>query len=248
MSKLVGKSGTGIRKSGTGIRKSGTGIRKSGTGWRLGGALVAAAFSVAAVATSQAVLADDSGLLVTYEQDTLMVSLHGDEGIVAGAAPLSGGTDGYFALVLHKVFDARAEVPSMGTLVRGSGSGSSDEGCVEAGELMVRGSGSGSSDEKVSTGGELMVRGSGSGNSDEAHDAHGDGLMVRGSGSGNSDESVSGCETAWGVAEVVVDAGGMNLLVHRIDEAGMSEFLVGHVAASDDNPRAAAENRFIARP
>ncbi|MFW5927036.1 MAG: hypothetical protein ACOCSR_03205, partial [Wenzhouxiangella sp.] len=92
-------------------------------------------------------------------------------------------------------------------MVVGSGSGKEVVGSGSGKEVV--GSGSGSSGEVV---------GSGSGSSGE----------VVGSGSGSSGEGQSACEAmgVWGFAEVVVDADGVHIVVHKFGEEGLQEFMV----------------------
>ncbi len=120
-------------------------------------------------------------------------------------------------------------------LIKGSGSGASGESvCDEGASLLIKGSGSGASGESVcDEGAGLLIKGSGSGASGESARDQGAGLLIKGSGSGASGESASDCmlpAATWGVAEILVDEGGIQVLVHRIGNQGLEEYLVASIA------------------
>jgi hypothetical protein len=165
------------------IEKSGTGIGKSGTGI---GTCLAAGLLLAAAATSAQAL-DRPGLQISQQGEHLVVSVHAQRGVVAGAAVLQGDQADYLAVPLYSVLEIAGSGGVQRPLVQGSGSGTSSDGC-DAG-LLVQGSGSGASGESCgSQGAQVMVQGSGSGASGESC-APSAGLLVQGSGSGASGES-----------------------------------------------------------
>ena len=167
-----------IEKSGTGIERSGTGIERSGTGSQFRKALFSAILASGLIASS-ASFANESQLMVTNTNGNLLVSLHGSQGVVTGAMPLSA--DGYTVVPLFSAIHIQ-HGQSAQTLVLGSGSGAAGEvlgsGSGAAGEVL--GSGSGATGEVLGSGsgaaGEVL--GSGSGAAGE----------VLGSGSGAAGE------------------------------------------------------------
>lgn len=291
----IGKSGTGIGKSGTGIGKSGTGIGKSGTGsWR-DGLIVMLVVPLLLTAASLASAAQSPQLFVTQDDVSIMLSIHGPEGIVVGAMPVAGGVEGYHVIALQQslgFIDDRQGLLVKGSgsgssgesdcrsdsslMVKGSGSGSSGEGkCDPGSSLMVKGSGSGSSGESTcDDGGSLMVKGSGSGSYGKGPcdpqggfgvlvkgsgsgsvggcAMGGSGLLVKGSGSGSSGEAMPGCAPLWGYAELVLDAEGTHIVVHRAGGSGFEEYLVGFIANPDsalaDNGTGETPREFISIP
>jgi hypothetical protein len=173
-----------IEKSGTGIGKSGTGIA---TG-RIGGSLIAAGLLLTA-GISSALAQEHPTLQVTQQGNSLMVSIHGENRVIAGMAALENAQDAYLAIPLYSVLQLSEGGDVHSPMVRGSGSGTSSGGCGAS--LMVQGSGSGAAGESCDSGdAQLLVQGSGSGASGESCTPVAE-LMVQGSGSGASGQSKS---------------------------------------------------------
>ncbi len=173
-----------IEKSGTGIGKSGTGIVSG----RIAGSLLAAGLVLTTGASP--VLAQESPTLhVTQEGNSLTISIHGENRLIAGIAALDGVQANYLAIPLYSVFQLSETGDVNSPMVRGSGSGTASGECGAS--LMVQGSGSGASGESCeSDDARPLVQGSGSGASGESC-VSAAGLMVQGSGSGASGESVT---------------------------------------------------------
>ena len=268
----IERSGTGIEKSGTGIEKSGTGIEKSGTGI---GRIVVMLMAFTAM-TLSGLVAADTRLAVSSKNGHMIVSVHGDDGVMLGASATPLDASGYARVPLYSVLQATGDTIAMGLLVQGSGSGSASEkaGPADA-STLVQGSGSGDAKESVQPGGELMVQGSGSGNAGESAGAAGGRLLVQGSGSGSAGERCSGRSTllvqgsgsgasgesagcidpaqAWGIAEVVVDRSGAHVIVHQIKESQTEEYLVAFLPVSSSEVahsliRGSSNHGFVATP
>ena len=175
----------------------------------------------------------------------------GSSGDASGDNCLGGAS----AMVVGSGSGGSGDACSSGSELKvvGSGSGGSGDSCdsSEAG-LMVVGSGSGDSGEAC--GGRKLVVGSGSGDSGEACTG-GAWLEVVGSGSGSSGDS-AGCTVpahVWGIAEVVLDAGGAHVVVHRILGSRVEEFLVAFLPGSSSEVahslHGGSSNRaFVAAP
>ncbi len=138
--------------------------------------------------------------------------------------------------------------PGASLLIKGSGSGASGESaCDQGASLLIKGSGSGASGESIrGPGANLLIKGSGSGASGESACDQGASLLIKGSGSGASGESACGCtlqDSVWGVAEVVVDEFGLQLLIHRIDQQGLREYMVASIETAGS-----AVNNQVLRP
>jgi len=216
---VIEKSGTGIEKSGTGIEKSGTGIaprhfttlaRTILPFWAAGLLLAATIGPVQAAPT----------VVVSEVNDTVMVSVHGPDGLLFGAMPSAEFTRQYIRVPLWAAIAVRREGFGGGLMVQGSGSGEDSDSCggstkssTRAG-LMVQGSGSGEDSDscggstKSSTRAGLMVQGSGSGESGSGNAIGGDAALP------------------WGAAEIVADSDGLFIVVHRFSADGSAEYLV----------------------
>jgi hypothetical protein len=154
MHHAIEKSGTGINKSGTGIEKSGTGIERSGTGApRARRASMTRHLLVGLVAfASTCALASEPRVLLTETEQSIRLSIHVDQTIVAGEIALSGGSPaGLMAIDLHDALSIRGDrgVQSYGSGTgsesgaQSYGSGTGSENCGERGAQSY-GSGTGS--------------------------------------------------------------------------------------------------------
>ncbi|MEN1727403.1 MAG: hypothetical protein AAGJ52_03095 [Pseudomonadota bacterium] len=149
MEQLIGKSGTGINKSGTGIERSGTGIGKSGTGIGKSGTGAPRAmrramgrlaiFTLLALSSTVAMAAGPQ-VLLTESGESVRLSMHVDQTIVAGEFAVSGTPSGLISIPLHDVLASNAK---RGIQQYGSGTGSDSGPCNGTG-LQQYGSGTGS--------------------------------------------------------------------------------------------------------
>jgi len=265
MTATIGKSGTGIGKSGTGM-----GVGKSGTGLALGGVLVLALAVLSTLLPIHALAGNN--LLVTEHNGNYVLSLHAGDQVVVGSVSRSQLVDGYQAFKLYSAMEFNHEVAEYRPLIKGSGSGASGESncddgagllikgsgsgasgesdCSDRAQLLIKGSGSGASgDSACDDGASLMIKGSGSGASGESD--CGVGLLIKGSGSGASGESAGAFGhsiAAWGVAEIVVDDGGMQVLIHRAGDQGLDEFMVAFIKTATTGDESVLRADFVAEP
>lgn len=239
----IEKSGTGIEKSGTGIEKSGTGIEKSGTG--IGRALAMFA-TMACMMTATPVFASDTRLAVSSSHGQTLVSVHAQEGIMVGASSVADDASGYSRIPLYPILSAEGGSFTPIPVAREFG----------ASRTLVQGSGTGSSKETVADepGQGLLVQGSGTGSIGDGC-APGFGLLVQGSGTGSSGDSVQcpDSPTPWGFAEIVVDGNGTSVIVHKIRESHVEEFLVAFLPGSSSEvahslSRGSSNRAFVAAP
>jgi len=216
----INKSGTGIEKSGTGIEKSGTGIersetgarqtRRSSTGYQLMLGLLALASTCA--------FASEPRLLMSESEQSIRLSMHVDQTIVAGEIDLNGSSpDGLVTIDLH---DVLAMARGQGVHSYGSGTGSYGSGTGSAGDSsgsgsMSYGSGTGSVGCSKIDG---QSYGSGTG-------SYGSGTGSYGSGTGSFKPCAATAPTRWGQAELVFDAEQTFILVHRDEQDGPVEVL-----------------------
>lgn len=244
----IHRSGTGIHRSGTGIHRSGTGIKKGGTGLRLPGLMIMLAFVFAAFSANA--FGNDPDVFVSERNNSLMLSLHADEGMFVGAVPLSNGQSGYFQIELHQVASESRSGIVVDPLVKGTGTGDSGESADLGGTTQVKGTGTGSSGEAFSDNGRTQVKGTGTGDAGESI-CGSSGLLVKGTGTGSSGDAAGGCvaQNYDLIAELVIDRTGSHIVVH--DLSG-NELLVAFVAATlsrtpaGDQPIVGRE--FVAAP
>ncbi|MEE4637808.1 MAG: hypothetical protein V2J42_03615 [Wenzhouxiangella sp.] len=123
--------------------------------------------------------------------------------------------------------------------VVGSGTGGVDTFCDIGAGFLVVGSGTGSASEVVGsgTGSAKDVVGSGTGSATQVvGSGTGSAGQVVGSGTGGAGQSLGACSIQpWGFAEVVTDADGAHVIVHKVVDAGLEEHLVAFVAAKTPN-------------
>jgi hypothetical protein len=218
----IEKSGTGINKSGTGIEKSGTGIERSGTGAArtrrssLARQLMLGLLTLA----STCALASEPRLLVTESEQSIRLTMHVDQTIVAGEIVLSGSSPA--GLLTLDLYDVLAASRGQGVQSYGSGTGSYGSGTGSA----SYGSGSGS-----------MSYGSGTGSAgcgENGEQSYGSGTGSYGSGTGSADSGsgngsfkpcAASASARWGTADLVFDPEQTFILVHRDSRSGPVEVL-----------------------
>lgn len=135
---------------------------------------------------------------------------------------------------------AAGEVVGSGTgaagQVVGSGTGGADAVCNIGAGFLVVGSGTGAATKVVGsgTGSSKQVVGSGTGSSKQVvGSGTGSSGQVVGSGTGSAGESTGGCSIRpWGFAEVVTDADGAHVMIHKAVDGGLEEHLVAFIAAT----------------
>lgn len=202
---MIEKSGTGIEKSGTGIEKSGTGIERSGTGQKLR-YLVAAIGLTTALCATTGVMADDSRLLISNQSDHLMITLHGSDGVIVGAATNSSALRGYRLIPLFSALSFSSSGPLLQPLVVATGSGGAPEvvatGSGGAKEVVATGSGGATQVVATGSGGLPQVVATGSGGASQ----------VVATGSGGASQIFISCPDG-GVQVVATGSGGVGEVV-----------------------------------
>jgi len=190
----IRKSGTGIRKSGTGIHKSGTGIRKSGTGGRAHVMLAAVALAACSLVSTPTFATDSPELFVSQRSGTVLISIHSNGDVIAGAASLASGESSYSVVPLFATLSLSDDGSVFTPLVKATGTGDSGESCsCNGARILVKATGTGDSGESCSgNGARTLVKATGTGDSGESCSGNGARTLVKATGTGDSGESCSG--------------------------------------------------------